>query len=397
MQHNHLKFQEELRAELMGNILPFWMEEMTDATHGGFFGRRTGTGVLDSDAPKGAILNARILWAFSSAALHLKEERYRVYAERAKDYIFQHFFDEEFGGTYWLLNADGSPSDNKKQIYSQAFFIYALVEYHRLTGEPESLNKAKELFRLIESHSFDSVQNGYLEAFDRRWCLLKDLRMSERDANEKKTMNTHLHILEAYTNLYRVWKDDGLKTQLKKLITLFMQRIINPETHHLNLFFDEEWTCKSSMVSFGHDIEASWLLEEAAVVLGDPKLLGIVRDESMHVAEAAVEGLQQDGSLINEMDAITHHIDRNRDWWPQAEAVVGFWNAWKISGNPIWYDRSLQSWSFIQKNLLDRENGEWYWAVSENGKPDLDHDKAGFWKCPYHNSRMCLEMLERIQ
>lgn len=396
MQDILLKIKEDFRAELTGNILPFWMEEMTDAVHGGFYGRRKGTGALDPEATKGAILNARILWTFSSAALHLKEDRYRFYAERAKEYIFQHFFDAEFGGTYWLLHADGSPSDIKKQIYSQAFFIYALVEYYRLTGDPECLNKAKELFRLIELHSFDSVQNGYLEAFDRSWGLLIDLRLSEKDANEKKTMNTHLHILEAYTNLYRVWKDDGLKIQLKNLIELFLERIINKETHHLNLFFDEDWTCKSTMVSYGHDIEASWLLDEAAVVLGDPELLQIVRQESMRIAEAVREGLQQDGSLINERDTATGHVDRNHEWWPQAEAVVGFWNAWKISGDTAWSDRSLKSWTFIQQNLIDLENGEWYWAVSESGIPDREHDKAGFWKCPYHNSRMCLEMLERL-
>jgi len=396
MQETLHKIKEELRTELTGNILPFWMEAMTDSVHGGFFGRRTGTGSLDPDAPKGAILNARILWTFSSAALHLKEERYRVFAEWTKDYIFKHFFDEEFGGTYWLLHSDGSLADTKKQIYSQAFFIYALVEYYRLTDDPECLNKAKELFLQIEMHSFDSAQNGYLEAFDRKWSLLKDLRLSDKDANEKKTMNTHLHILEAYTNLYRVWKDDGLKTQLKNLIELFLKRIVNPVTHHLNLFFDEDWTCKSTLVSYGHDIEASWLLDEAAVVLGDSELLVSVRAESMRIAEAALEGLQQDGSLINERNTATGHTDWNRDWWPQAEAVVGFWNAWTISGDAAWSDRSLKSWTFIQQNLLDPENGEWFWAVSEKGEPDRDHDKAGFWKCPYHNSRMCLEMLKRL-
>ena len=396
MQEALLKIKEELRAELTGNILPFWMEKMTDDARGGFYGRRTGTGALVSEAPKGAILNARILWTFSSAALHLKDHRYRAYAERARDFIFQYFFDKDFGGTFWMLQADGSASNLKKQIYSQAFFIYALVEYYRLTGDPACLNKAKELFRLIELHSFDSVQNGYLEAFDRSWGLLKDLRLSEKDANEKKTMNTHLHILEAYTNLYRVWRDEGLKAQLKNLIGLFLERIINPQTHHLNLFFDEDWTCKSTMVSYGHDIEASWLLDEAAVVLGDEELLQSVQAESMRIAEAVREGLQPDGSLVNERDTATGHVDRNHEWWPQAEAMVGFWNAWMISGDARWTKRALNSWTFIQQKLIDRENGEWFWAVFENGMPDRDHDKAGFWKCPYHNSRMCLEMLERM-
>ena len=244
MQNEFSIIKQEIYDELTKNILPFWMERMVDEKNGGFFGQINGENKLVSEAPKGGILNARILWTFSSAVLNLKNSQYLTFAERAKNYILNHFFDAENGGTYWMLHADGTPADTKKQIYSQAFFIYALTELHRASGDEECLSKAKDLFHLIEKHSFDSEKNGYFEAYSRDWQLLDDLRLSEKDANEKKTMNTHLHILEAYTNLYRVWKDENLEKQLQNLIELFLTKIINPRTHHLDLFFDEDWNCK---------------------------------------------------------------------------------------------------------------------------------------------------------
>lgn len=295
-----IKLKEEVYDELTQDILPFWAEKMKDLIRGGYFGQMTGEGQLIKNAPRGGILNARILWTFSSAALHLKNEAYLKEAEHAKEYIFNHFFDEEFGGTYWMLSADGSPADTKKQIYSQAFFIYALVEFYRASGNETALEKAKELFSLIEKYSFDKDQNGYFEAYSRDWILLDDVRLSEKDANEKKTMNTHLHLLEAYTHLFQVWKNPLLEKQLKNLINLFLEKIINSETYHLNLFFDENWVCKSSIQSFGHDIEASWLLDEAGVVLGDAETLEKVRNTVLRVADAAAEGLREDGGLMNE-------------------------------------------------------------------------------------------------
>ena len=389
--------KQELRDELTGNILPFWMNRMRDNEQGGYHGRMTGENRLVADAPKGGILHARILWTFSSAALRLQSEQYLSEARRAKEYLFAHFFDAHFGGTYWMLHADGTPADTKKQIYSQAFFIYALTEYHRASGDEEALSKAKKLFRLIEQHSFDSVKNGYLEAYSRDWQLLEDLRLSEKDANEKKTMNTHLHILEAYSNLYRVWKDETLARQLRNLIDLFLEKIIDPVSGHLNLFFDEEWRCKSTLHSFGHDIEASWLLEEAARVLGDEAMLRKLKPVTLRIAEAATEGLNNRGALINERDWSTGHRDERCDWWPQAEAVVGFFNAWQLSGEEAWLNKTGNSWDFIKQQLVDREQGEWFWSVSPEGEQDRVNDKAGFWKCPYHNSRMCLELIERIK
>ncbi len=396
MNNNLLQLKQELKEELSHNILPFWMEKMVDKIHGGYYGQMTGKNQLVPDAPKGGILNARILWSFSSAALYFKNKLYVEYAKRAKEYLFKYFFDAENGGTYWMLHADGTPADTKKQIYSQAFFIYALVEYYRVTGDKECLDKAIELFNLIEKHSFDGELNGYFEAYSRDWVLLKDLRLSEKDANEKKTMNTHLHILEAYTNLYRVWKDDRLKRQLKNLIGIFLDKIINPETHHLDLFFDENWVCKSTLYSYGHDIESVWLLDEAAVVLGEAALLKRVRARVIKVADAAAEGLQANGSIINEKNYITGHTDANCDWWPQAEAMVGFFNVYELSKEEEYAEKTLAIWEFIKQFIVDKNAGEWHWSVSATGEINEHDDKAGFWKCPYHNSRMCLELISRI-
>jgi mannobiose 2-epimerase len=387
--------KQQITQELTQNILPFW-QKMADEKNGGFYGQMTGENVLVPNAEKGGILNARILWTFSSAALNLKKAEYLLPAARAKDYIFEHFFDSEFGGTYWALNADGTPADTKKQIYSQAFFIYALVEYYRATGDKVCLEKAIELFRLIEKHSFDSGQNGYLEAYSRDWHLLEDLRLSDKDANEKKTMNTHLHILEAYTNLYRVWKNDHLAAQLKNLIEIFTNKIINSKTHHLDLFFDENWTCKSTVISYGHDIECSWLLLEAAEVLSDKALIESVKQISVQMATAAAEGLLPEGGLITEKNYATGHVDNYRDWWSQAEAVVGFTNACQLTKNETFAQQAEAVWTFINKKIIDHQAGEWHWGVDANGNIDTKNDKAGFWKCPYHNSRMCLEVLARM-
>lgn len=387
------QLKEEMRAELIHGILPYWMGRMVDVEQGGFYGQIDGADRIIGGAGKGGILNARILWTFSSAYRVQPDSAYLHMAERAYGYALKYFFDEEMGGTYWLVNADGSPADTKKQIYSQAFFIYALTEYHMASGNEEALAKAKELFHLIEQHSRDTQQGGYFEAYSRDWQLLDDLRLSEKDENEKKTMNTHLHILEAYTNLYRVWKDPRLKEALEALILIFADHIIDTRTGHMNLFFDEQWTRKGTIDSYGHDIEASWLLYEAAQVLGDPALLLRVESLSMQLVQTTVrEGLQSDGSIWYETDTRRGHTDTDRHWWPQAEAAVGFMYAWKLSGDAAYLDKSAATWQYISAHLIDRAHGEWYWSIRD-GKPNLAEDKAGFWKCPYHNSRMCIEII----
>jgi len=395
MNNNLLELRRQVKEELTNNILPFWAGKMRDEKQDGFYGQIKGDGQLIPAADKGGILNARILWSFSSAYLQEKNSLYLEMANRAKYYILNHFFDPEFGGTYWTISFDGRPVDSKKQIYSQAFFIYAFSEHYRASGDKTSLQKAIELFRIIEKYSFDQELNGYFEAYSRDWVLLEDLRLSEKDENEKKTMNTHLHILEAYTNLYRVWKDDELEKQLRNLILIFTEKIFNQKTFHLDLFFDENWKTKSTIVSYGHDIEASWLIDEAARVLGDEELLANVQKICIKIAEASCEGLQSDGSMVYELDK--GHLETDRHWWVQSEAVVGFLNAWELSGDKQWLEKAEKCWEYISKNLIDRVGGEWFWSIADSGIPNWSGDKAGFWKCPYHNSRMCLEVMMRAE
>ena len=396
MKSNKLvKLKSDVKSELIKNILPFWSTRMVDNENGGFYGRIAVNGHVYTDADKGCVLNSRILWTFSSAYRILQDPYYLETAAKSKEYILKYFFDNQFNGVLWLLDHKGNMKDGKKQIYAQAFTIYALVEYYRVTGDEICLIKAIELFRLIEKHSFDPILDGYFEAFGREWEPVDDLRLSEKDANEKKTMNTHLHILEAYTNLYRVWKDDFLKQQLGRLILVFTDKIVNNHTFNLNMFFDEGWNDKTELVSYGHNIESSWLLYEAALVLGDINLINKVSKISLRIAESSKEGVMPDGSMIYEKFFKSGHVDSDRHWWVQAEAVVGFLNAFTLSGKEEFLDMSLSAWKFISDHVIDRQNGEWFWSVDKNLQPNLKDDKAGFWKCPYHNSRMCLEIIER--
>lgn len=392
---NYESLKAEVESELVNNILPFWSDKMIDKIYGGFYGRIKGNGFVQPDADKGAVLNFRILWTFSSAYRILKKPVYIETARRSRDYLFKYFFDEKNGGVYWLLDHEGNIKDSKKQIYALAFAVYALAEYYRVTDDSNCLEKATDLFRLIEKYSFDPSLEGYFEAFSMEWGALDDLRLSTKDANEKKTMNTHLHILEAYTNLYRIWKDDLLKQQLRRLIIVFTDIIVNRHTFNLNMFFDEDWNDKTDLVSYGHNIEASWLLYEAATVLADNEITDRVKRVCIGIAEASKKGLQPDGSMVYEYFFKSGHIDYDRHWWVQAETVVGFLNAFTLSGRKEFLDISLGAWKFISDHIVDRQNGEWYWSVDKYMNPNIKEDKAGFWKCPYHNTRMCLEIMGR--
>lgn len=385
-----------MRSELENNILPFWMNKMEDNEEGGFYGQITGEDELKPEASKGAILNARILWTFSSAYRLLKKPEYLETATRAKRYLIDRFYDPQYGGIYWELDYKGNPLDTKKQIYAIGFAIYGLSEYARATGDEEALAYAQQLFDVIEQHSFDSEQNGYVEALTRDWQPIEDMRLSDKDENEKKTMNTHLHILEPYTNLYRVWKDEQLERQLRNLIEVFITRILDPQTGHLNLFFEEDWTNKYRIYSYGHDIEASWLIHEAALVLGDPELLKRIEPIIIRIARAADEGLNPDGSMIYENFLDKQKIDRELHWWVQAENVVGHINLYQHFGNTEALDTAVRCWEFIKTKLIDHEQGEWHWSLLPDGSVNRRDDKAGFWKCPYHNGRMCMEVIERF-
>lgn len=384
-----------MRDTLENNILPFWINRMQDTKNGGFYGRVTGADQLIPDAPKGGILNARILWTFSAAYRLLGKPEYLAMATRAKRYLLDYFYDSKQGGIYWELDCKGRPIDTKKQIYTLGFAIYGLSEYHRATGDQEAIEYAVRLFHTIEEYSFDTVDNGYLEAFSREWELIEDMRLSEKDINEKKTMNTHLHILEPYTNLYRVWKDERLGEQIRNLILLFLEKILNPQTHHLGLFFDENWNSKDATISFGHDIEASWLIHEAALVLGDKELLKRVEERIPSVVSAASEGFCTNGGMMYEKYA-DGRIDGDYHWWVQAETVVGYIHLYQYFNKLEAWTNALRSWEFIKHYLIDRTHGEWYWSLRADGSVDTENDKAGFWKCPYHNGRMCLEVIERF-
>ena len=383
----------QMKKELTQNILPFWMNRMI-RQEGGFYGRIDGYGNTDPDAPIGNIMISRMLWTFASAYRMLHKEEYLETANLAKEFIINHFYDTEYGGTYWSLNPDGSPNDTKKQIYAIAFTIYAMAELNRATGDGQALEYAVKLFNSIEDHSFDASKDGYFEAFTRGWDSIGDMRLSEKDANESKTMNTHLHILEAYTNLYRVWNSSLLRERLKGLIEIFEERIL-AENGHLKLFFDDDWNCGYDIVSYGHDIEASWLLHEAAIVLGDPEVLARIGKLVPHISAAATEGFTPEGGMIYE--SVSGKTDRDRHWWVQAESVVGYFNLWDSFGSQEGLENALMCWDFIKTHIIDCENGEWYWSLRADGSVNRDDDKAGFWKCPYHNGRMCLEIIERTQ
>lgn len=381
------------KQELEKNILSFWINKMQDVENGGFYGQIDGNDVLHVQANKGAILNARILWTFSSAYRILKKEEYLQMAQRAFDYITTYFIDKEYGGVYWELDCKGNPVNTKKQTYVQGFMLYGFSEYYRATGNKQALELAKEFFHLIEK-CHDNELGGYMEAYTQNWNPIEDMRLSEKDANEKKTMNTHLHVLEPYTNLCRVWDNEQLKAAQKRLIHIFTENILNKTTNHLNIFFDEQWNAKSTAISYGHDIEASWLLFEAAEVLGDQQILGEIKSLSLKIADSASEGLEADGSMIYEKDG--NHTDRERHWWVQAEAVVGYMYAHKNSKNLDYKEKSSRIWRYIQNQIVDNKNGEWYWSRLDNGSINHKDDKAGFWKCPYHNGRMCMEMIEHF-
>ena len=379
------KLKASAQQILVNNILRFWSERMVDTEHGGFYGRIDGHDILHPESEKGAVLNARILWTFAGATRILHRMPYRILAARAKDYLVNRFIDHQYGGVYWSLNADGSPLDTKKQTYAIAFAIYGLAEYYRATLDQEALDAAIRLFEDIEAHAFDAVNVGYIEALTRDWQPVADMRLSESDENGSRTMNTHLHVLEAYTNLYRVYKDPRVARQLRVLIDIFVNRLYNPSNGHLDLFFDDQWQGRRDKTSPGHDIEAAWLLREALEVLGDQELLQQTLPVCRSLAQAAEEG-----------------ILKETQWWCYAEAVVGYIDQWQVLAQKdpveasINYELAEAAYDFIQTHLLDNEHGEWFWSVLPDGTPDRDNDKAGFWKCPYHNSRMCYELIERL-
>jgi len=388
-----------ISGQLFGHIMPFWCGPALDREQGGWMACLSNDLKPDRTKPKGLIVNSRILWSFSAVFQAWPEALYRQMANRALEVVMNSFWDTEHGGAFWQLDGDGRVLDGSKKTYGQAFYIYALVEYFRAFGGNAALVRAKELFDLIERHAHDDRNGGYWEVRQRDWSEAgADARLSEKDLNEKKSMNNHLHVLEAYTNLYRVWKDRRVEERLRELIALFEHRILDSHTLHLHHFFDETWKVRSNTYTFGHDIEGTWLLCEAAEVLGDDDaLLKQTQATALRMAEAVLnEGIEEDGGLCYEGRAGIA-IDRGKEWWPQAEAVIGFLNAFQISGDPKYLDAARRVWDFIEQHLVDRTHGEWFWRITPEGQVDASQPKISEWKEPYHGSRACLEAVHRLQ
>jgi mannobiose 2-epimerase len=391
-----LQLKRELTAELEKNILPYWTKYTIDNMNCGFFGRINNENIVDITANKGSVLNARILWTFSAAYNKLKSPDLMRIASRAYNYIQDHFIDKTYGGVYWLLDYTGKPVDTHKQIYALAFNMYGLAEYFKASGNNDSLKSAIDLYKVIEERAFDPNYKGYFEAFQRDWSLIDDQRLSDKDMNVGKTMNTHLHVLEAYSTLYDVWKDPELRNKIEHLIEVFLKHIVNPETGHFNMFMETNWTVVSGKLSYGHDVEGAWLLQEVAEKIDNPAMLEKVKEIAIKMTDAALLGVDPMGGLYADYIPDMGN-ETEREWWTLAEGVVGCVNAYENSHDKKYLDAAFGFWNFIKKFQVDSRYGEWFYRVDEEAKPILSYDKVGQWKCPYHNSRMCLEIMRRVK
>lgn len=385
-----------IEADLRGNILPFWRNHAVNAAAGTFHGTLANDLTVDPAAERGALLTARILWTYAAAFRHYGDPADRRMADLAWADLNARYLDAVHGGFYWSVNADGSVRRDRKQVYGQAFAIYALSEYHAATGLPAPLDQAVGIFRLLEKHAREPRHGGYLEAFARDWSPIADMRLSEVDQNDPKSQNTMLHVMEAYTRLLDVWPDAGLRQALRDLVELMLTRILDARTLHLGLFFTTDWQPTSNKISYGHDIEAAWLLSRAGEVLGDPALTARITPVAVGIAHVTLaEGTDADGALFNQGDP-SGITDGTKEWWPQAEAVVGHLNAWQLAGDPRHLAAAVRAWDFIETHLIDRQNGEWFRGVTRDGRVIRTFEKVGFWKCPYHNGRMGLEAVARL-
>lgn len=383
--------------EARKNILPFWIQKAADWKQRRILGSLTNDLVVDPSAARGALLSARVLWTYSAAFLEYRDPAYLEMAQLAHDDLIKNFWDREHEGFFWSIAADGRPLNPRKQVYGQAFAIYALSEYHRASGLAEPLDRAKRLYALLEKHARDRKLGGYFEAFSRAWGTIADMRLGEADMNVPKSQNTHLHVMEAYTNLLRVWPDAGLREAQTSLVTIMLDRILTAETGHLKLFFTQDWVSQSEIVSYGHDIEAAWLFYEAAEVLQDRPLLERLKPIVVKIADATLaEGVDADGGVYN-AGSPSGVTDFDKEWWPQAEAMVGFLCARQVSGQDKYLKAALKSWDFIDRHLVDRQHGEWFRGVNRKGEILAKQLKVSFWKCPYHNTRACLEGARRLR
>ncbi len=387
---------ENLKTNLeteLNNILSFWKNSTIDTEQGGFIGHIDYPNIKQLKSNKGIILNTRILWSFSAASNYYKDNRYSNLCERSFTYLKNHFKDTVFGGVFWEVDYLGNPVNKKKQSYAQAFAIYALSEYYLFSKNEKAKSWAIEIFNLIETKTLDTKNNGYIEAFNEDWSDIEDMRLSEKDDNVAKTMNTHLHILEAYTTFYKIHPIKKVKTALLNLLKIFRDKFMS-DNHHFHLFFDKQWNLKSTVFSYGHDIETSWLLIEASKVINEKAILKEIEQIALKVVNRFITvAIDKDNGVMNEINTATGHIDTDRHWWQQAEAIVGLYYAYKITKEYIYIEKASQIWAFIDTYIIDHNHGEWYWLVDKNGKHNPEDEKIGMWKCPYHNSRACLQII----
>ena len=380
------QLKQEIVQDLTENILPFWVNHSPDPS-GGFYGTLNFDGTPRVGAPKGVILNARLVWTFSSAYRMLKDEQYLTLANRAQRYFLDYFIDSKYGGSFYTVNANGEPLNMQKETYQNAYAIYSLSEHYHATGNMESLEAAITVYRKLIEYAYDPVNGGFIESFTREWQMI--------DVESPKTMNTNLHVLEALTNLYRVWNDDGLREHLQEEIDVMSHKVLNQTVWHEQLFFTMDWQNQRDIDSYGHDIELSWLLVEAAEVLGDEEILKDARRIAVNLVAVQLEqGVDEKGAMIYEKSG--DHLNTNLEWWPQTETVVGCLNAWQISGDKKFLDAAVRAWKWIKTYMIDREYGEWYSNVYPDGIPQKNRVKADLWRCPYHNSRMGFEVLTRF-
>lgn len=390
------RLQKELSAELHNEILPFWMDKAVDEQSNGYHGRILQDGSVDHKADRTMILNARILWTFSAAFRRYGGQEYQTAARRAYAYIMNHFYDYENGGYYWSVDSTGQPVQTRKHLYALSFTVYGLSEYYRATEQQEVLDAAIALFEKIEEVFFEPESSGYHEAADMYWNKVKDSRLSDDEPFTKFTFNTHLHLMEAYSNLYKAWPNQKLKIQIQYLIRIHLDHIYNKEDGHFYSFFEKNWkVTEPKIYSYGHDIEAVWLLYDAANAIEDQALKEELTDITVKTAELTLqEGINSETKGLYSFGADGKVVNKNKQWWAQAEGIVGFMYAWSLQQSDDFIESAEGLWEFIKNHVKDTEYGEWFGEFDADGNPKNGEDKVGPWKCPYHNARACMEAEE---